>query len=157
MAEMRSKVLTRGETRGEAAVLRSDRIHEAIAHGRAVLNLWGIVVTTSNTTEAEAWVPSINSPTLPRFDYLSRSAGWDDLHVAERFESVLVSTRATGPTATTVSAIRRLLELRRRDERVARMPIEHRALYHRILNRREKVGPIDLDLAEALKELRSNG
>jgi hypothetical protein len=157
MAGMRSKVLTRGETRGEAAVLRSDRINEAIVHGRAVLNLWGIVITTTNTTEAEAWLPSINSPTLPRFDYLSRGAGWSDLDVLDRFGGVLVSTRATGPTAISVSAIRKLLELRRRDERVARMPIEHRALYHRILSRREKVGPVDLDLVEALKELRSNG
>jgi hypothetical protein len=155
MMEEVLKVLTRGETREDG--LRCDHINEAIASRRAALNDRGIVITTINITESETWLTWVSSPTLHHFDSSNRSSGWDDLDVTKRPERISASTRATTPTATTVSAVGRLLELRRRDERLARMPPDRRTLYHRILNRREAIGPVDLDVVQALKELRSNG
>jgi hypothetical protein len=44
-----------------------------------------------------------------------------------------------------------------REERLARMTAERRALYHRIAKRREKAGAVEHDLVASLKELRDNG
>lgn len=150
------RILTRGETDAEAAIPTRDRINEAIAHAHTITSPRAVPSTTINATEAEAWA-AIRSATVGHFDLAGRSSGWDELEAPENPERVSASTRATGPTTTTARAIRKLLELRRRDERVARMSPERRALYHRILSRREQIGPVDLDVAKALKELRGDG
>lgn len=42
-------------------------------------------------------------------------------------------------------------------ERIKRMTPDRRALYERIVRRREKTGPVRFDIAEALRELRQTG
>jgi hypothetical protein len=49
-----------------------------------------------------------------------------------------------------------LLNADLREERLARMTPERRALYHRIVQRREKMGAVERDLIASLKDLRAN-
>ncbi len=66
-----------------------------------------------------------------------------------------------GPTAgseTRVAALRELLKTPRRAERLRRMSPERRALYERILKRRDEIGQLTgFDALQTLRELRGNG
>ena len=62
----------------------------------------------------------------------------------------------TTPTATHNEA-RHLVNANLREERMARMTADRRALYHRIAKRREDAGAVEHDLVASLKELRDNG
>lgn len=47
--------------------------------------------------------------------------------------------------------------MRKRDDLLKRMTPEKRALYERIVKLREKIGPVNMNLVEAIRELRENG
>ncbi len=151
-----ARVLIRDESRREPVALDINRIYAAIQSGRETSPVRDIILSTANTTQCDIWLTQINSPTVPRAGYPADPGAWESIDPGQ-LEPACASTRATTVTATTVSAIRASLRMRRRDERVARMPADRRALYERILSRRERVGAVEFDLTESLKELRNHG
>ena len=102
---------------------------------------------TQTATEASALKTLVDSDTgeacrqAPRWE-----TGWE----ARPF--VRVSTR----TSTRVSFLRSLLQRQRRDERIARMSPERRAMYEEIRKLREEIGPINFNVVEALREIRAD-
>jgi hypothetical protein len=54
-------------------------------------------------------------------------------------------------------SVPRRSDVRCRDERLRRMSPERLATYERIMKLREKIGPIDFDVVEAVHELRQHG
>lgn len=72
-----------------------------------------------------------------------------------RFEPPDATTRASSQvTATDLADIRDLLRKRQRDERLSRMSPERRTLYDDIMKLREEIGPVGIDVAQILREIR---
>lgn len=59
-------------------------------------------------------------------------------------------------TPRTVEELREFLSPERHEERLRKLSPERRALYDRIRKLREEIGPIEFDVAKALREIRSN-
>ena len=83
--------------------------------------------------------------------------GWEELKRFFQARRMSPSTKAMTSTAVTVSSIRSLLQMRKRDDMLKRMTPEKRALYERIVKLREKIGPVNMNLVEAIRELREDG
>ncbi len=99
----------------------------------------------------------IDSPSIEQKGTIVPSDPWPDIRPGfPGTEQVVDTTRATTSTATTVSSIRDLLGMRRRDERVRRLSPDRRALYEEIVELRSAIGPVALDVVEAIRELREN-
>jgi hypothetical protein len=64
-------------------------------------------------------------------------------------ETTTVTTSATETNG--------ILKAPPREELAARLSPERRALYERISERRERIGPVEHDLVTSLRELRENG
>jgi len=85
------------------------------------------------------------------------AAAWQKIDwLAINPKPAVVSTRATTSTSTTVSFLRSLLRMQLRNDRLRKMSPERRAIYERIRQLRDEIGPIDFDVVEALWELREN-
>lgn len=59
--------------------------------------------------------------------------------------------------ATTVNSIREMLQSHPREGRLKRLSPDRRALYERMIKRRDESGRINFDIVEALRELRGDG
>lgn len=116
--------------------------------------------TTTNTSapyvaHVDTALPAVNLP--PRQLDPGDIALWQTLrNWLAHLEPSDTRTQATSLRSTTVSSIRSLLRARHRDERLARMTPERRAIYERIKRLRDAIGPIDFDVLDALRELRED-
>jgi hypothetical protein len=55
-----------------------------------------------------------------------------------------------------VEAIRAWIHAVPLEDRIQQLPPDRRALYERIIKRRDEIGPIDFNIVEALRELRGD-
>jgi hypothetical protein len=67
-----------------------------------------------------------------------------------------LGSTAESSTTTTERSRHQLQRVRRRNELLRRLTPERRATYERIKKLREKIGPLDFDVVEELRELREN-
>lgn len=70
----------------------------------------------------------------------------------ERYSNGVMS-----PVSTEIEELRQLLSPERHEERLRQLTADQKALYERILKRREKIGPVGFDINQAIRELRDNG
>ena len=56
-----------------------------------------------------------------------------------------------------VESLRELLHSKTPEECLRSMSPERKALYERIIKRRDAIGPLDFDIVETLREIRNNG
>ena len=82
---------------------------------------------------------------------------WNDIPDSLLSPIVPRMSNATTSTTTSLTSIGQVLSRKHRDERLRRMSPERRALYHDIRTLREKIGPINFDVVETLREFRKNG
>jgi hypothetical protein len=66
-------------------------------------------------------------------------------------------TAPSVPTTVHPGTIGELLRTHSKDELLRSMGPERRALFHRILALRERIGPVRFDVVEALREMREDG
>ena len=66
-----------------------------------------------------------------------------------------METPVSHPSAA-ADALREWIKTRSREESMRRMSPDRRALYERIIKRRDAIGPIDFNIVEALRELRGD-
>lgn len=66
-----------------------------------------------------------------------------------------METPVSNPSAA-ADALREWIKTRSREESLRRMSPDRRALYERIIKRRDETGPIDFNIVEALRELRGD-
>jgi hypothetical protein len=158
-----ARVLNIRETRWEALRDDVEQIAEDVRQVRKALAGCVTYITLSDT----ATVTQITDLTTVGWHELTALAHPDEDHLNSWRQladlesgnggSVEPSSRATGATGTTVSSIRRLLRRRWRDQRLADLSPERRALYEGISSLRESIGKVDFNILESLRELRSNG
>ena len=158
-----ARVLNVRETRWEGPREDAEDIAENVRKVRDAIAGKVIYVTVSSTaaftqrTHLSTWGGhEVRALAHPDDDHLRSWQRLADLQ-AGNGGSVESSTRATNPTSTTVSSIRRLLRRQLRDQRLASLPPERRSLYESITSLRDSVGQVDFDIIESLRELRSNG
>lgn len=154
-----ARVLTRRETGMEGTGCDPERVARDIEKTRGSRFL--VQLPTASGTS----VPSVGSleltapweaivpkpPPKPEDGRAWRTlSDWASL----RRERIDLATRATKATSTTVSSVGRLLRALHREQRVGRMPAGRREMYERIKSLRERIGRIDFDILEALREIR---